>query len=79
MEISFQWFPGMIFEKNLLRYQFHPFKALTILLSVIFLIVSVSSFWLFWFLWNHDVRIVLVEHEDFLGELIQDCHQRDLN
>jgi hypothetical protein len=52
---------------------------LTILLSVIFLIVSVSSFWLFWFLWNHDVRIVLVEHEDFLGELIQDCHQRDLN
>ena len=69
----------MIIEIIFIQLNFDPFKALTILLSVIFLILSVSSFWLFWFLWNHDVRIVLVEHEDFLGELIQDCHQRDLN
>ena len=56
-----------------------PFEALTILPSILFLVVSVSSFLLFWFLWNHDLRIVLVDHEDFLSELINDCHNRDQN
>ena len=63
------------------RYNFNiiPFEALTILLSILFLVVSVSSFLLFWFLWNHDLRIVFVDHEDFLSELINDCHNRDQN
>ncbi len=49
---------------------------MTLIPAFVFLAVSFICFWVLWHLYFHDVKVIMIERDDFLHDLIEECERR---